>query len=122
MFEFYYDECQKQFCNYILFPALQGLVHIKNCLYPDEDIIESANDTFEVLEANLVGEKFTHSINNKHLGDICKSMNIEELTKKLCYLEDIEFETVQYLVIDYIHDGEYISRDYKIEIGSDITI
>jgi len=126
MFEIDYDECQKQFCNYILFPAIQGLVYVKKCLCPDEDILESPSDTFEVIEANLIGNdeggKFTHSINDKHLGDISKGMNVEELTKILCYLEDIQFETVEYLTVDYIHNGEYVSREYKIETGSDIVI
>lgn len=124
MIEIDYDEWQKQFCNYILFPALQGMVYIKKCLCPDEDVVESPSDTFEVLEAQLVGEdsSFKYTITDKNLDDIKKGMNVAELTKILCYLEDVPFDTVEYLSIDYIYDGEYVSRDYKIETDSVIVI
>jgi len=99
-------------------------------LCPTEDIAGSDGDgdddkeTIEVLEGKLIGKDnaFTHTITDKNLEDIKKGMNVIKLTKVLCYLEDIPFNTVEMLSIDFIYKGEYTSKDYKIETESSNVI
>ena len=108
--------------EYILIPVFQGISYIKKFLCPSEEVIHSMNDSdeFEVIEGKLIGKdgSFSQSISNKHLEDIRKGMNVVKLTKILCYLEDISFDSVERVSIDYIYKGEYVSNDYKIELGS----
>lgn len=123
MIDYYYQHCHNKLFKYILFPALQGALYIKKWLCPTEDITESDSDdkeTFEVLEGKLIGKdkSFTHTITDKNLDDIKKGMNVIKLTKILCYLEDIPFNDVEILSIDFICDGDYVSKDYTIEMES----
>lgn len=122
---FDYQDCHKKMLKYILIPFLQGALYIKNWLCSSENVkVSDDKDTMEVLEGKLIGKDnvFIHTINDKNLNDIKKGMDVSELTKILCYLEDISFSSVDTLSIDFIYNGEYISRNYKIETDSTAVI
>jgi hypothetical protein len=107
--------------KYVYVPVLQTAVWIKNTLCPDEIPSSHPCDELDILDGNVCMKNGTHvEIPQRILDTVKRGDKLREIVGKIpgCY----EITKIELVSINMICDGEYFTREYKIDTDPECMI